>query len=119
MKKTNKLTLLKKHYPLLKHLSKCSTTECQHVVRGLSDEVVKLMSQICINVMNKSLTRDPQAAVRRLTPYKKQLKAITRPRTTPTQKRKTLEQKGGFIGALLGVALPLITSLIGSAVRKR
>ena len=115
---SSKLRLLIKHYALLKHLAKCSKTECNHIVRGLSDDVIKLLSQICINVMNKSLTRNPAEAVRKLSPYKKQLKALTRPKTTITHRRKTLEQKGGFIGALLGVALPLITSLIGSAVRK-
>ena len=81
-------------------------------MKGLSDEVVRLMSQICVNVMNKSLTRDTAAAVRKLAPYKKQLKDITKAKTGIKQKRKTLEQKGGFIGALLGIALPLLTSLI-------
>ena len=115
----NKLALLRRHYSLLKHIAKCSTQDCQHVVRGLSDDVIKLMSQICINVMNKSLLQDPAYAVKRLSPYKKQLKSLTRPKTTVKTKRRVLEQKGGFIGALLGVALPLITSLIGSAVSRK
>ena len=115
----NKLTLLRKHMPLLRHLAYCKADACEHIMKGLSDEVVKLMSQICINVMNKSLTPDTAAAVRRLSPYKKQLRAITKPNTGIKHKRKTLEQKGGFIGALLGVALPLLTSLISSAVSRR
>jgi hypothetical protein len=105
--------------PLLRHLARCTADVCNHVIRGMSDEVIKLMSQICINVMNKSLTRDTAYAVRRLSPYKKQLRAITKPKTGIKHKRKVLEQKGGFIGALLGVALPLITSLISSAVSRR
>ena len=115
----NKLTLLRRHYSLLKHIAKCSTADCHHVVRGLSDDVIRLMSQICVNVMNKSLTQNPAYAVKRLSPYKKQLRSVTRPGTTVKTKRRVLEQKGGFIGALLGVALPLITSLIGSAVNRR
>ena len=115
----HKLRLLKKHYPLLKHLAKCSSQDCAHVVTGMSDEVIKLMSQICINVMNKSLTRDSAHAVKKLTPYKKQLKAITKPKSSIKQKRKHLEQRGGFIGALLGIALPIISSIIGAATRGR
>jgi poly(A) polymerase Pap1 len=118
-KPTHALALLRKHYPLLKHLAKCSAQDCQHLMKGMSDDVIKLMSQICINVMNKSLTRDTSEAVRRLTPYKKQLRAAIRPKTSTTQKRKVLEQKGGFIGALLGVALPLITSLITGLVSRK
>ena len=71
------------------------------------------MSQICVNVMNKNLLRNESDAVKRLTPYKKQLKAVTSPKTSVKQKRTTFEQKGGFLGALLGLALPLITGLLG------
>ena len=115
----NKLRLLKKHFPLLKHLAKCSSNDCQHVVKGMSDEVIKLMSQICINVMNKSLTPNTAQAVRLLSPYKKQLRAVSKPKTSIAHKRKTFEQKGGFIGALLGVALPIISSIIGAATSRR
>lgn len=110
----NKLRLLKKHFPLLKHLAKCTAGECEHIIAGMSDDVIKLMSQICVNVMNKSLIRDPKDAVKRLAPYKKQLRGLTKGKSTIKQKRKHLEQKGGFLGALLGIALPLITSLISS-----
>ena len=116
---SGKLTLLKKHYPLLKHISKCSTGDCGHIVAGLSDEVIKLMSQVCINVMNKTLTRDSKHAVKKLTPYKKQLRAITKGKSTITQKRKVFQQKGGFIGALLGIALPIISSIISAATGRK
>ena len=113
-----KLVSLRRHYSLLKHIAKCSTTDCQHLVRGLSEEVIRLMSVICVNVMNKTLTPNSIHAVKKLSPYKKQLRAITKPKITVIAKRRILQQKGGFIGALLGVALPLITSLIGSAVKR-
>lgn len=113
--RASKLALLKKHHVLLKHLVKCTSADCIHIVEGMSDEVIKLLSEICINVMNKSLTRDHNYAVLKLSPFKKQLKTVTRANTTITHKRKTFQQKGGFIGALLGIALPLITSLIGAA----
>lgn len=108
------MKLLRKHYHLLKHISKCSSAECSHIIKGLSDEVIRLMSQICINVMNKNLLRNESDAVKRLTPYKKELKAVTRHKATVKQKRKTFEQKGGFLGTILGLALPLITGLIGA-----
>jgi hypothetical protein len=113
------ISLLQKHHSLLTHLAKCSANDCHHIIKGVSDEVVKLMSQICINVMNKSLTRDPKEAVRRLAPYKKQLRALTKPKTGLAHKRKQLEQKGGFLGTLLGIAIPAITGLIAASRRKR
>ena len=113
-KQSHRLRLLKKHYHLLKHLAKCSSSDCAHVIAGMSDDVIKLMSQICVNVMNKSLIRDPKHAVKKLAPYKKQLRALTKGGSTIKQKRKHLEQKGGFLGALLSIALPIISSIIGS-----
>ena len=116
---SHKLSLLRKHYPLLKHLAKCSSSDCAHVMAGMSDDIIKLMSQICVNVMNKSLTQDTKHAVKKLAPYKKQLRAITKGKTTIKQKRKYLEQKGGFIGALLGIALPIISSIISAATARK
>ena len=112
------INLLKKHYKLLQHIGKCSKEDCEHVMKGVSDEVIKLMCQICVNVMNKGLTRNPQEAVRRLAPYKKQLKGLTKAKTSIGQKRRQLEQKGGFIGALLGIALPVISSIIAATKRR-
>ena len=114
MKTLNKkLALLKKHYHLLKHLSKCTAKDCEHIVNGLSDEVIKVMAQICINIMHKNLVRSPKVAVKRLSPYKKQLIDITRPKVSLTKQRGILSQKGGFLSALLAVALPVISSIIG------
>ena len=120
MKGTNKkLTLLRKHYPLLKHIAKCTSKDCEHIVKGVSDEVIKLMAQICINIMHKNLMRSPKVAVKRLSPYKKQLVAITRPKVSVTKKRSILSQKGGFLSTLLAIALPVISSIIGSIASRK
>ena len=116
MGKVSKVGLVRMHYPLLKHLAKCSSKDCKYIVQGSSDQFIKLLTQICVNVMNKTLTRNEGDAVKKLSPYKKDLIAITKPKTPLKKKRKILEQKGGFIGALLSIALPVITSLIGRLV---
>ena len=109
-----KLKLLRKYYPLLKHIAKCNTKDCEHIVKGVSDEVIKLMAQICINIMHKNLMHSPKVAARRLSPYKKQLVAITRPKVSLGKKRAILSQKGGFLSTLLAVALPVISRILGS-----
>ena len=118
MGKQSDIALLKLHYPLLKHMSTCKPSECQHILKASSDQFIRLMSKICINVMNKSLVRNSDEAVRKLAPYKKELRAVTRNKVTTKKKREVLQQKGGFIGALLSVALPLLTSLISSVTRR-
>ena len=113
------LRLLKKHLPLLRHMAKCSAKDCRYIATGLSSEVIRVIAQIAINVMNKNLPVDQTQAVQRLARYKTQLRAVTQPKTSLLKKRKVIEQEGGFLGALLGLAVPLISSLIGGLTKGR
>lgn len=115
--KSKQLELLKKHLPLLRHISKCNSKECKHLMMGMSDEVIKLIAQVGVNIMNKNLSIKNKQAVARLARYKKQLKGLTKSSTNTKQKRKILEQEGGFIGTLLGLAVPLISSLVGRLIK--
>ena len=112
------LRLLKKHLPLLRHMAKCSAKECRYIATSLSSEVIRVIAQIAINVMNKNLPVDQTQAVQRLARYKTQLRAVTQPKTSLLKKRKVIEQEG-FLGALLGPAVPLISSLIGGLTKGR
>lgn len=116
---SNSVRKLRQHLPLLKHISKCNDTECKHLVAGLSNDVIRLICQIAVNVMNKNLEIPEEKAVRKLAPYKKELIQITKPKTELKKKRAILEQKGGFISALLGLAVPLISSIVGRIIRGR
>ena len=107
---------ISRQLPILQHLAKCTDKDCRLFVTSLSNPVIRLIAQIAINVMNKNIAIDDPKAVRSLRRYKKQLLKITRPKTTVQQQRRVLQQKGGFLGALLGVALPLITRAIGGLV---
>lgn len=117
MKSSKQLLLLKKHLPLLRHMAKCNSKECQHIAMGLSNQVIRLIAQIAVNVMNKNLPISQTETVARLARYKKQLKEVTQPKTSLEKKRNIIEQEGGFLGTLLGIAVPLISSLIGSLTK--
>ena len=98
-------------------MAKCSAKECPYIATGLSSEVIRVIAQIAINVMNKNLPIDETQAVQRLARYKTQLRAVTQPKRSLLKKRKVIEQEGGFLGALLGLAVPLISSLIGGLTK--
>ena len=49
--------------------------------------------------------------------YKTQVRSVTQPKTSLLKKRKVIEQEGGFLGALLGLAVPLISSLISGLAK--
>ena len=93
-------------------MAKCNAKECRYIATGLSGEVIRVIAQIAINVMNKNLPIDEKQAVELLARYKTQRRSVTQPKTSLLKERKVIEQEGGFLGALLGLAVPLISSLI-------
>ena len=116
--KPSQKKLLTAYLPLLKHMAKCRRKDCENIVKGLSNEVIRVICQIAVNVMNKNIPIKTPSALAKLSRYKTQLKAVTKPKSTLPQKRKVLEQDGGFLGTLLGVALPpLISGLVSRFAR--
>ena len=67
--------------------------------------------------MNKNLPIDKKQAFELLARYKTQLRSVTQPKTSLLEKRKVIEQEGGFLGAPLGLAVPLISSLISGLTK--
>ena len=78
----------------------------------IKDDVIKILAEICDNVMNKNIPLNVNEAVRLLSPYKKQLKTVCRKNTTVRTKRKIFHQSGGFFPALLSLAVPVIKNLL-------
>ena len=110
--KKSPVSKLKKNLKILQHLAHCTGEECSHMIPAVKDDVIRVLAQICVNVMNKNLPLNPSEAVRILSPFKKELKAICKKKTSIKTKRKILQQKGGFLPALLGLAIPLIQGLL-------
>ena len=114
MPKTAGLKAVKKHFPLLKHLAKCKATECRFIIPGLSDELIKTLAEIALNVQNKNIPVQSAAAFNKLRAYKKQLKSVTKRGASLQSQRRHFQQDGGFLPALLGIALPVLSNIIGA-----
>ena len=84
---------------------------------GLSSEVIRVIAHVAINFMNKNLPISETPEVHELARYKKQLKGVTQPKTSLVKIHKILEQEGEFLGALLSLAVPLVSSVIGGLTK--
>lgn len=91
------------------------------ILKNASSQLIKAISEIALNCLNGvvRLTPKQKAQLRR---FKKPMRDLNAPQTRLVAKRKII-QRGGFLGTLLGVGLPLlikgITSIAGAIKRKK
>lgn len=73
----------------------------------------------CCHNINKGNLKLTKTQKRKLSKYKNQMLAMTNPKIALYKKNRILQQKGGaFLGALLGAAIPALTSLVSSLINK-
>ena len=103
---------LKHNLKILEHLARCTPEECKHMIPVVKDDFIRLLAEVCVNVINKNIPLNVEEAVRLLSPFKKELKTVCRKKTSLKTKRKIFNQSGGFLPALLSLALPVLKNLL-------
>ena len=117
-RKGKNLKGIKEHLPLLKHIHHCAPKDRQIIAKGLNNDVVGLICRICVNLQNKNVPVTNSKALKKLTRYKKELVAVTtKPSISKT--RKIIQQKGGFLAPVLGIAIPFLAKLLGGLFHKK
>lgn len=102
---------IKRNLPLLKRLVSGSSPQRRIVLQEASDDLIKSIVEIAINTLrgNIPLTK---AQLKRLKKEKVVIKKLCNKKQPLKKKRKTVNQKGGFIGSLLGIAIPFLSDLL-------
>ena len=114
---------IKKHEAFLRYAGSLPHgKERRELFRNASPEELKTLCEICSNTRHGRLPMS-FAQKKRLCKYKRQIRRMADKKISTATKRKLLVadtggQKGGFIGTLLGIALPLLATLIGGRSRK-
>lgn len=100
---------VKEQLPVLKRLAKCCGKQHCKLINSGGEEILKCLSECAYNVINKNVPlSEPQLL--KLSKHKKIVRALAcRKSTLKAKKRKVLNQKGGFLLALLA---PVITALV-------
>jgi hypothetical protein len=108
-------TRLKKHGAFLRYAAKLPAgKERTQLLKNASSDEMKTICEICSNMQNGQI-RMSEKQRRQLCRYKKQIRRMANRKLSLAAKRKIVgEQKGGFIGTLLGIALPLLSSLFAA-----
>ena len=103
------MTLPKAHLAYLRKICRCKTTKRRReLLRDGGAELQRSVREIAHNVL-KGNVRLNAAQLKRLKQHRQGLRLVSRKSTTG-KKRLQIEQRGGFLGALIA---PLISALAG------
>jgi hypothetical protein len=106
---TNMSKRVREQLPVLKKLARCCGKQHCKLVHAGGDELLKCLSECAYNVINKNVPLN-DAQLNKLSKHKKIVRELAcRKSTLKSKRRKVLNQKGGFLLALLA---PVITALV-------
>lgn len=102
---------LKKFAPTLEYLARCDKTTAKSIIDKAQPQFINCVSDICHNLLQGKVKLTSEEK-KRLKKYKTQLRTVAK-KSSSKKTKKTIIQKGGFLGAILA---PLLGSLIGPLV---
>lgn len=84
------------------------------IIKHGPKKLIDAYSEICLNILNGNL-KVPKNVHSKLKPFKHSLRQMSTSKTSVAKRRKVLNQRGGFLLALLG---SLISGVVGSLFHK-
>lgn len=102
--------IMKRNLHLLKILVHSSSHQRRAVLQEASDDLIKFTEEIALNTLKGNIP----LTTSQLKNIKKQrivIKALCNKRHSIERKKKTVNQKDGFIGSLIRIALPFLSGL--------
>lgn len=111
MKKT-----LVENFDFIKQL--CNSKGRKKLLQCATKSNVKAICEICLNLLCGNLCVDNKAKSK-LKKYREPIELLAKRRLSLKKKKVVLNQRGGFVGLLASLALPVVSSLVARALRKK
>ena len=103
---------------LLEKILSAGRRSRKFIIKHLSNKEVKLICEVCLNLIRGNLRVTDPIAYSQLKRGRKALTDLADKRKPLKHKRKILNQKGGFIGAVAAAALPLVIGEVARLIRR-
>jgi hypothetical protein len=103
---------------LLEKISSCGVKARKFVLKYLSNKEIKLICEVCLNLIRGNIKIKDQRIFAKLKRGRKVLSDLADKRKPLKDKRKILNQKGGFISAIAIAALPLLVGEVSKLIRR-
>ncbi len=102
---------IKDHAFLLKHLSKAKPSAAKSIIKTCDKDLMNVFCECALNVLKGNVPLNKNQK-QRLSVHKTSLRALTNKKHS-LKKKKALLQKGGFLSALLGPIIGILSGLFG------
>lgn len=102
---------IKRNMALLKILIKAGPEQRRAILCGASDSLIAAIAEIALNTLRGNVPLKPEQ-FKALKKKKTFIRQLSNKKLSLKKKKRLIEQSGGFIGPLLGFAIPLLTSLL-------
>ncbi len=99
-------------------LAKSSPQRRKALLKHASSKELKGLFELCLNILRGNLPIN-RTVFQRLKRHRRIIEDLSNRRIPLYKKRKIINQKGGFLGSLATFALPLLTHILTSALKKR
>ena len=109
---------LVKNFDFIKQLSQSSKRDCASLLQKVSIDRIKVLCEICLNLLEGNIPVNGEEK-QKLKRHRKKIEVLADRKVALKQKRPIINQRGGFIGTLASVALPVLTGIIAKAVLKK
>jgi len=101
---------LKKTFEKVRILSLATPKARKQLIQNADRETVNCVSECCMNVLKGNVPLTPKEKAR-LSKHRSHLHTVAR-KSTSLRDKKTIIQKGGFLGALLAPIVSLLGGLL-------
>lgn len=104
-------TRIKANTPFLHLLARSSLKKRKNLLKQATKEELASLFEICLNIIRGNIPVQGKD-YKRLKRQKQLIRRLADKKVSVTQKKKLINQKGGFIGSLAAIALPILSQLL-------
>ena len=102
--------------PELKKISCCKGAVCKNRLKDADEAVIKSIAECCHNILKGNVVA-ANKKIGKLNKYKKQIRRMANHKVSLKSIRRLVAQTGGFVGPLLAVLAPVLSSILTSFTR--
>lgn len=102
---------LQVNQPFLHLLARSSAKRRKSLLKQATKEELTSLFEICLNILRGHLPLSPHMH-KKLERERQTLRTLADKKISLQRKKKVINQKGGFLGTLAGIALPLLAQLL-------
>ena len=104
---------VEKHLKTLEVLETAKPKLRKGILENADTDLIRCLCECCLNILKGNIELTP-AEKRKLLRHKTPIRYLCSRNIPISQKREILIQKGGFLPALLGPIIGIVSSLLGS-----